>query len=81
MSVTLRPYDHPRDYEAVGRFLIDTFDGSDRIRNWMQPRWEYMHHHPFIAGVQLDTIAVFEDEGRIVDLAVALHLKAFLHNE
>ncbi len=69
MSVTLRPYDHPRDYEAVGRFLIDTFDGSDRILNWMQPRWEYMHHHPFIAGVQLDTIAVFEDEGRIVGLA------------
>jgi ribosomal protein S18 acetylase RimI-like enzyme len=68
MGVTSRRYDSSRDYEAVGRFLIDTYPGGDRLPNWMQPRWEYMHHHPFIEGLPLELILVFEDEGEIVGL-------------
>ncbi len=69
MSVQVRAYDRTADYEPVSRFLVDVYEPSDRILNWMQPRWEYMHHHPFIENVPLERIAVFEDEGRIVGLA------------
>lgn len=69
MGVTSRCYDNSRDYEAVGRLLIDTYQGGDQLLNWLQPRWEYMHHHPFIEGVPLELILVFEDDGEIVGVA------------
>ncbi len=69
MGVSVRRYDPANDYEPVSRFFIDVYEPSDRLLNWMQPRWEYMHHHPFIADVPLETIAVFEDDGEIVGLA------------
>jgi GNAT superfamily N-acetyltransferase len=68
MGVEARPY-QPRDYEAVGRFLIDVYEPSDQLLNWVHPRWEYMHHHPFIDQVPLETILIFEDDGRIVGVA------------
>ena len=66
---TVRRYRHPADYEMVDRFLIDAYEGGDRLLTWMQPRWEYMHAHPFIEGVPLDEIAVWEEDGRIVGVA------------
>ncbi len=69
MVVAVRPYNPAADYEPVSRFFIDAYEPTDQLLNWMQPRWEYMHHHPFIAGVPLGTIAVFEEDGRIVGLA------------
>jgi GNAT superfamily N-acetyltransferase len=69
MTVTVRPYDRSRDYESVNRFFLDTWEQQDRFVNWMQPRWEYMHHHPYIARVPLEAMLVFEDRGRVVGLA------------
>lgn len=69
MTVITRSYDRSRDYEAVSRFFIDVYEPGDRLLNWLQPRWEYMHHHPYIADVPLELILLFEDEGRIVGLA------------
>jgi len=69
MGVEARPYNPSADYESVGRFFIDVYKAGDRLLNWMQPRWEYMHHHPFIENVPLERILVFEDDGRIVGLA------------
>lgn len=69
MTVTARPYDPACDYEPISRFFIDVYEPSDHLLNWTQPRWEYMHHHPFIAEVPLERILVVEDAGRIVGLA------------
>jgi predicted N-acetyltransferase YhbS len=69
VDTTVRSYDHDRDYEPVNRFLIDVYEPSDQLLNWVQPRWEYMHAHPFIENVPLHLIAVYERDGRIVGLA------------
>ncbi len=69
MSVISRRYDATRDYEAVSEFFTDTYRPGDQMLNWLQPRWEYMHHHPSVAQVPLDLVLLFEDEGRIVGLA------------
>lgn len=69
MSVLIRPYDHDRDFDAVGRFLVDSFIPGNRLRNWTQPRWEYMHFHPLINDQPRERIGVLEDDGRIVGVA------------
>jgi predicted N-acetyltransferase YhbS len=79
VDVTVRSYDHAKDYEAMNRFLIDVYEPTDRLLNWMQPRWEYMHAHPFIAEVPLEQIAVYEDEGEIVGLASPEHKPTFVY--
>ncbi len=79
MTAIARPYDGDRDYEAVSRFFIDVYRPGDRLLNWMQPRWEYMHHHPYIERVPLDLILVFEDGGRIVGLAHPEDGTTFVH--
>lgn len=48
MSITVRSYEKPRDYEKIGQFLIDTYRPGTRHENWLQPRWEYMHYHPLL---------------------------------
>ncbi|MFW6154719.1 MAG: GNAT family N-acetyltransferase [Planctomycetota bacterium] len=73
MTLKLRSYRHERDYEVVGRFLVETYATEGVHINWPQPRWEYMHFHPFIANVDLDTIGVWTDDGRIVAVAHPEH--------
>jgi len=54
MGIKHRHYDHTTDYEAVSKFLIRshrTTTGGPH-RNWLEPRWEYMHHHPAIFDQQ-----------------------------
>ena len=68
-DIVVRAYNDPTDYHAVDQFLIEVYADGDRLHNWMQPRWEYMHAHPFIAGVPLERIAMFEDNGRLVGVA------------
>ena len=46
MSISVRPYNHPADFENVGRFLARTYSAMGNHINWLQPRWEYMHFHP-----------------------------------
>ena len=66
MSTTVRRYDHAADYEKVGRFLVRTYDPSGVHVNWLQPRWEYMHHTQWVLNVDLSAIGVWESHGRIV---------------
>jgi hypothetical protein len=65
-SISVRPYNHPVDFENVGRSLVRTYSPTGNHINWLQPRWEYMHFHPLIAGVDRDAIGVGEAEGTIV---------------
>lgn len=39
---------------------------GDRPRVWLQPRWEYMHAHPFVLRLDLSQIGIAEDHGHIV---------------
>ena len=73
MPVTVRRYNHSVDYDRVDHFLRQVYEPSDRLLNWLQPRWEFMHHHPFIEHLDLSTIAVYEDDGEIVGLAHPEH--------
>ena len=66
MRARLRQYDHAADYERVGRFLVRTYRTTGGHINWLQPRWEYMHYHPLIRGVDLDSIGVWDAHGEIV---------------
>ncbi|MCP4967255.1 MAG: GNAT family N-acetyltransferase [bacterium] len=68
-TITVRPYVLASDYEAVNRFFVDVYQHDEVPVSWLQPRWEYMHAHPFIDTVPLERIAVFEDGGQIVGVA------------
>ena len=71
MKARVRQYDHQRDYEAVGRLLVRTYDPDAVHRNWLQSRWEYMHYHPQIKehGLDLTTCGVWTDGDEIVAAA------------
>jgi GNAT superfamily N-acetyltransferase len=72
MSITLRSYEKPRDYEKIGQFLIDTYCPGTKHDNWPQPRWEYMHYHPLLEELgesALTNIGVWESDGSIVAVA------------
>ena len=75
MKITCHSYSHDADYERVSRFLVKTYSANANHINWLQPRWEYMHHHPYIRGVELSSIGVWEAEGEIV---AVVHLE---HNQ
>jgi hypothetical protein len=62
----VRPYQSPQDFEEVGNFLIETFQPGSKLSNWLQPRWEYMHFHPYLPTPLLPKIGIFEDNGNIV---------------
>ena len=79
MSIRIRPYDHPRDFARVSRFLVEIYEPGDVCANWLQPRWEYMHFHPLIAGQSLERIGVAELGGEIVGVANFEHSLAFVY--
>lgn len=56
----IREYIHEHDCNRVGGFLIETYTAGDYFLNWLQPRWEYMHHHPNIKGIDLKKIGVMK---------------------
>ena len=57
----IRPYDHAADFDTVGQFLIESYVPGRTLRNWLEPRWQYMHYHPLIEGLPLEQIG--EDIG------------------
>ncbi len=73
MGTQIRCYRHAGDYEAISRFLIDTHEPGESFANWLQPRWEYMHHHPDIEDVDLASFGVVEEDGLIVGLTHLEH--------
>lgn len=66
MSIEIRSYNRTKDFERIGRFLIETYQPGERSGNWIQPRWEYMHYHPDLDESALSRIGVWEDNGNIV---------------
>ena len=70
MQARSRSYNHAQDYDAVGRFLLRTYGAGTAHRNWLQPRWEYMHFHPALDADHLYEFGVWEDDhtGEIVGL-------------
>jgi predicted N-acetyltransferase YhbS len=72
-SLSVRSYDRAADYEKVGRFLVRTYRTTGGHINWPQPRWEYMHYHPLIRGVDLSAIGVWEVEGEVVGVVHPEH--------
>ena len=73
MPTAIRCYDHAADYEKVGRFLVRTYRTTGGHINWLQPRWEYMHYHPFIRRVDLAAVGVWEADGEIVGVVHPEH--------
>ncbi|MHC4973089.1 MAG: GNAT family N-acetyltransferase [Planctomycetota bacterium] len=73
MRVTARTYDHAADYERVNRFLVRTYGITSGHVNWLQPRWEYMHYHPLIRGVDLGSIGVWEARGDVIGVVHPEH--------
>ena len=66
MTPEVRCYRHAEDYERVGAFLNRTYPPTGTHRNWLQPRWEYMHYHPLLDPATLGRIGVWEAAGQIV---------------
>jgi predicted N-acetyltransferase YhbS len=61
-----KPYNRKKDYHRVGEFLNETYQHGKKFTNWLQPRWEYMHFHPFVWEIDLGKIGIFEEDGVIV---------------
>ncbi len=66
MSIIVRPYQGPQDFDRVGDFLIEHYQPGNRDGNWFQPAWEYMHSHPNLDESSLGKIGIWEDSGKIV---------------
>jgi predicted N-acetyltransferase YhbS len=69
VRVKLHSYEHAKDYERVNRFLLDTYQPGIYHDNWLQPRWEYMHYHPWLDKTSLNKIGIWESRGGIVSVA------------
>jgi predicted N-acetyltransferase YhbS len=77
VAITIRSYDHHRDFDRVGRFLIDVYRPGPVLHNWLQPRWEYMFSHSLVDQIDLAAIGVAEHGGRIVGVTHPEHRLAF----
>lgn len=69
MNVLLHQYILSKDFQRIGRFLIETYRPGVHHDNWLQPRWEYMHYHPMLDESALDRIGLWESDGKIVAVA------------
>jgi predicted N-acetyltransferase YhbS len=73
IQATARSYCRAADYARIGRFLVRTYRTTGGHINWLQPRWEYMHYHPAVRGVDLNSIGVWEASGEIVGVVHPEH--------
>jgi predicted N-acetyltransferase YhbS len=78
MSISIRPYRDPEDYDLVDRFLIDSYEPGDQLHTWLQPRWEYMHSLEFVDDIELTSIGIAEDhDGSVLGVVHPEHTQAF----
>lgn len=76
----IRPYEHARDYDAVGALLLDAYRPGAVLGPWLQPRWEYQHFHPLIHAIDRSRFGVAEDDtGRVVGIVHNEHHPAFAY--
>jgi predicted N-acetyltransferase YhbS len=65
----IRPYVHERDDAAITRLLLEAYRPRDVFDPWLQPRWEYMNHHPLIRGLDRSRFGVAEaDDGHVIGI-------------
>jgi hypothetical protein len=76
---TIREHDHERDFDRVGRFLIDVYEPGRVLTNWLQPRWEYMFAHPHIDDVDVSSIGIAESGDEIVGVVHPEDSNAFVY--
>jgi GNAT superfamily N-acetyltransferase len=69
MQVTRRQYNHVEDYEQVSDFLIRHYQPGNMDGNWVEPAWEYMHHHGLLNSDCLGRFGIWEANGEIVAVA------------
>jgi len=82
VSTSVRAYEIPNDYDLVDRFLVEVYDPDDRLVTWLQPRWEYMHSHPYVENVDLERIGIAVDvDGAVVGVVHPEHSPAFSYFE
>ncbi len=82
MSMSVRAYEIPNDYDVVDRFLVELYVPDDRLGTWLQPRWEYMHSHPYVENVELSTIGIaVHDDGTVAGVVHPEHSPALCYFE
>ena len=81
MGLIARRYEHESDYSRVGEFLVRTYRTRGSHVNWLQPRWEYMHHHGFIRNLDLRPIGIWETDGEIVGVVHPEHRQGTVYFE
>lgn len=81
MEIVTRCYEHDADYARVGEFLVRSYRTSGSHINWLQPRWEYMHHHGLIRKVELAAIGLWEADGEIVGVVHPEHRNGTVYLE
>ena len=64
-KIQSRSYDPVGDYQRVSEFLIEHHQPGNLDGNWIEPAWEYMHHHPALDKACLGKIGIWEDAGKI----------------
>ena len=69
VSIQMRKYEDPYDYQRVGDFLIEHYQPGNQDGNWIEPAWEYMHGHPGLDRTVLGKIGIWEESGKIVGIA------------
>ena len=69
MTITLRSYGKPGDFELVSRTLVQHYQPDNLDNNWLQPTWEYMHSHPMLDKDALHRSGGWEKSGEIVAVA------------
>lgn len=77
MGGHVRAYDHERDEGAVGRMLVESYRPGAVFDPWLQPRWEYMHYHPRIRGLDLTRFGLVEGSAGIDGIVHFEHEPAF----
>lgn len=69
MNITQRRYDILSDFQAVYRFLTDTYD-FETLNSYLLPHyWEYAHYLQWFDYVRAHRMGLWEDNGKLVGIA------------
>ncbi len=80
MAIVVRCCEVADDYDVVDRFLVEVYEPVDRLFNWLQPRWEYMHSHPYFENIDLGRIGIAEEhDGTVTGVVHPEHAPAFCY--
>ena len=66
MTIILRRFESPADYDRISRFLTRLYLPGNRDGNWFQAIWEYAYTHAWFDEAPIGRIGIWEEGGRIV---------------